>query len=146
MGQDGRGVGSSSHLSPPTYVDNFQSILKTYEFDLRFKERTAGTLQREEFVLLTGRKVKKKKNQVGAWHRGGATLRPGRKTSGTGKCSPREAGTLKIHTGFFPDTKGLSREFRQNHRRGRGASSLLESLTEEVPSWGEWATTVGRSQ
>ena len=36
--QDGRGVGSPSHLSPPTYLDNFQIILKTYEFNLRFQE------------------------------------------------------------------------------------------------------------
>ena len=30
---------------PPTYLDNFSIILKTYEFGLRFKERTAGRLQ-----------------------------------------------------------------------------------------------------
>ena len=52
-GQSGGGVGSPTHLSPPTYLDNFQTILNTYEFDLRFKERTAGTLQREGFSLLT---------------------------------------------------------------------------------------------
>ena len=45
VGQDGGGVGSSSHLSPPTYLDNFQIILKTYKFGLRFKERTAGMPQ-----------------------------------------------------------------------------------------------------
>ena len=44
-GQDGGGVGSPSHPSPPTYLDDFQIILKTYEFDLRFKETPAGTLQ-----------------------------------------------------------------------------------------------------
>ena len=31
---DGGGVGSPGHLSPPTYLDNFQIILKTYEFGL----------------------------------------------------------------------------------------------------------------
>ena len=38
-------VGSSNHLSPPNYLDNLQIILKIYEFGLRFKERTAETLQ-----------------------------------------------------------------------------------------------------
>ena len=52
-GQDGRGVGSSTHLAPPTYLDDFQNILNTYEFDLRFKERAAGMLEREKFSLLT---------------------------------------------------------------------------------------------
>ena len=52
-GQDSGAVGSPSHLAPPTYLDNFKIILKTYELCLRFKERTAGTLQREEFGLLT---------------------------------------------------------------------------------------------
>ena len=55
-----------------------------------------------------------------------------RKPSGTGKPSPVEAGTLKIRTRFFPNGKALSREFGQKHRMGRGASSLPESLTEEV--------------
>ena len=40
-GQDGRRVGSQSHLSPPNYLDNFwltfKSSWKTYEFCLRFK-------------------------------------------------------------------------------------------------------------
>ena len=46
--------GSSPHpVPPPTYLDNFQAILNTYEFDLRFKERTAEILQREGFLLLT---------------------------------------------------------------------------------------------
>ena len=40
-GQDGRRVGSPSHLSPPNYLDKLQII----EFGLRFKERTAGMLQ-----------------------------------------------------------------------------------------------------
>ena len=44
---------SSTHLAPQTYLASFQNILKTYKFELRFKERTAGMLQREEFVLLT---------------------------------------------------------------------------------------------
>ena len=51
-GQEGGGVGSPTHLSPPTYLDNLQIILKTYKFNLRFKERTTGMLQREEFALL----------------------------------------------------------------------------------------------
>ena len=59
-GQDGRGVESPSHQSPPTYQDNIQIILKTYVFDLRFKERAAGTLQKEEFVLLSRREDGKK--------------------------------------------------------------------------------------
>ena len=53
-------------------------------------------------------------------------------TSRTGKLSLREAGTLKICTGFFLDRKALSRELGQNHRRGSGASRFLGSLTEEV--------------
>ena len=52
-GQDDAAVGSPSHLFPSTYLNNFQIILKTYEFYLRFKVRIPGTLQREEFVLLT---------------------------------------------------------------------------------------------
>ena len=44
-GQGGRRVGSPSHLSPPNYLDNLQTILKIYGFGLRFKERPAGTLQ-----------------------------------------------------------------------------------------------------
>ena len=44
-GQDGGRVGSPSHPFPPTYLDNFQIILNTYKFGLRFKERTAGMLQ-----------------------------------------------------------------------------------------------------
>ena len=38
---------------PPNYLDKFQIILKTYKFGLRFKERTAGLLQWEEFTLLS---------------------------------------------------------------------------------------------
>ena len=53
VGEEGEEVGSPSHLAPPTYLDDFQTFLKTYEFNLRFKERTAGTLQGEEFSLLT---------------------------------------------------------------------------------------------
>ena len=45
---------------PQTYLDNFQTILKTYEFVLSFKERTAGTLQREGFSLLTRYENEKK--------------------------------------------------------------------------------------
>ena len=45
VGQDGRRVGSPSHLSPPNYLDNPQITLKIYEFGLRFKERPAGMLQ-----------------------------------------------------------------------------------------------------
>lgn len=52
-GQNGRRVGSSTHVVPQTYLDNLQNILNTYEFDLRFKKRTAGMLQREKFLLLT---------------------------------------------------------------------------------------------
>ena len=52
-GQDGGRVGSRSHLSPPTDLDNFQIILNTYEFGLGFKEKTAGMLRRKEFVLQT---------------------------------------------------------------------------------------------
>ena len=51
--QDEGGVQSPSNLSPQTYLGNFQIILKTYKFDLRFKERTAGMLQKEEFSVLT---------------------------------------------------------------------------------------------
>ena len=51
-GQDSRRVGSPSHLSPPTYLDNFQIILKTYEFGLRFKERTEGRKRNEDVALL----------------------------------------------------------------------------------------------
>ena len=52
-GQEGGRVGSPNHLFPPNYLDNIQIILKIYEFSLRFKERTAGMLQREEFMLLS---------------------------------------------------------------------------------------------
>ena len=51
--QDGGRVGTRNHLSPPNYLDNFQTILKTYEFALRFKGRTDGKLQWEEFALLS---------------------------------------------------------------------------------------------
>ena len=68
-GQDGGGVGSSPHLAPPTYLDYFQIILKTYKLDLRFEERTAGTLQRRVFASnKVGRQNKIKKNQVGRGH------------------------------------------------------------------------------
>ena len=40
--------GSSIHLVAQTYLDSFQNILNTYEFNLRCKERTAGMLQREK--------------------------------------------------------------------------------------------------
>ena len=43
-GQDGGRVVFPSHLSPPTYLDNFQITLKTYKFGLIFKERRAGML------------------------------------------------------------------------------------------------------
>ena len=52
-GQDGGRVGSSPHPAPPTYLDYFQTIPKTYEFDLTFKERTAGMVWRKGFLLLT---------------------------------------------------------------------------------------------
>ena len=45
-GQDSGKVGSSTYLA---YLENFQAILNTYEFHLRFKERKAGMLQRERF-------------------------------------------------------------------------------------------------
>ena len=41
------------HLVHQTYLDNFQNILNTYEFNLRCKERIAGMLQREKYSLLT---------------------------------------------------------------------------------------------
>ena len=43
-GQDGGRVGSPSHMCPPNYLDNFQIILKTYEFRLIFTERN-GMIQ-----------------------------------------------------------------------------------------------------
>ena len=36
------------HLVPQTYLDNFQDILNTYEFNLRCQERTDRMLQREK--------------------------------------------------------------------------------------------------
>ena len=64
-GQNGGRVGSPSQLSPPTYLDKFQIILKTYEFGLRFKERTAGMLQWNATVRMLptyqGRKMEKNK-------------------------------------------------------------------------------------
>ena len=65
---------------------------------------------------------------------------------GTGKLSPGEVGTLKIHTGFLPDGKALSREMGQNHRRGRAASSLPESLIEEVHLEESTMHTIGGSR
>ena len=64
------------------------------------------------------------------------------KASRTGKPSPVEAETLKIHTEFFPDGKGLSREMEQEEQ---GASRFPGSLTEEVCPWGEWGTDCGPS-
>ena len=55
------------------------------------------------------------------------------KPPGTVKSTPREAGTLKILPRFFSDGEALSRDLGQDHRRGRGASSLPGSLTEEGP-------------
>ena len=45
--QDGGRVGTRNHLSPPTYLDKFQTILNmnTYQFTLRFNGRTAERLQ-----------------------------------------------------------------------------------------------------
>ena len=57
---DGR-VGSPSHLSPPNYLDNFQIILKIYEFGLRFKERPAGCYSEKSSRIYQGRKTGKKK-------------------------------------------------------------------------------------
>ena len=54
------------------------------------------------------------------------------KATRTGKPSPGEAVMLKTRTRFFLDGKMLSRELRQNCRRGSGGSSLPQSLTEEV--------------
>ena len=45
-GQDAGRVGSPSHLSPPNYLANFQIILKTYKFGLRFKESWNATMRR----------------------------------------------------------------------------------------------------
>ena len=53
------------------------------------------------------------------------------RTSSTGKPSPGEAGSLKIHAGFFPDGKVLSREIGQNPRRDSEDSRFPESLLEE---------------
>ena len=52
-GQDGGRVVFPNHLSPQNYLGSLQIILKIYEFSLRFKERTAGMLQWEEFTLLS---------------------------------------------------------------------------------------------
>ena len=52
VGQAEGGVGASPHPAPPTYLDNFQTILKTYESHLTFKDRTARGY-REGFSLLT---------------------------------------------------------------------------------------------
>ena len=41
------------HLVPQTYPDNFQKNLNTYESNLRYKERTAEMLQRENRSLLS---------------------------------------------------------------------------------------------
>ena len=52
-GQDDRGVGVLNSAGPIKYLDKFQTILNTYKFDLRLKERLARTLQRKGFSLLT---------------------------------------------------------------------------------------------
>ena len=52
-----RGKGSRRRVpkspGPTKNLDSFQILLNTYEFHLRFKEKTAGMLQREGFSLLT---------------------------------------------------------------------------------------------
>ena len=60
-GKDGGRVGSPSHLSPPIYLDNFQIILKTYEFGQRFKERTLGCYSEKSLRFNQGRKMEKNK-------------------------------------------------------------------------------------
>ena len=52
-GQDDRGVGVLNSAGPIKYLDKLQTILNTYKFDLRLKERLARTLQRKGFSLLT---------------------------------------------------------------------------------------------
>ena len=66
------GVGVLNSPGPIKYLDKLQTILNTYKFDLRLKERLARTLQREGFSLLTmseERNNKTKKNQLGEEHR-----------------------------------------------------------------------------
>ena len=52
-GKDDRGVGVLNSPDPIKYLDKLQTILNTYKFDLRLKERLARTLQRKGFSLLT---------------------------------------------------------------------------------------------
>ena len=60
-GQDGGRVGSPSHLSPPTYLDNFQIILKTYEFGLRFRENSWNATVRRVCASIKVGRMKNKK-------------------------------------------------------------------------------------
>ena len=65
MGAQGRRVeeqGASTHLVPPTSLDNFQIILNTYEFDLRFKERIAGNAT--EIRVFGSSKLRRQKNKI----------------------------------------------------------------------------------
>ena len=70
----------------------------------------------------------------------------GQEPPGQESAAPREAGALKICTGFFKEGKALSRELRQILRRGSGgASSLPESPTEVMRRGGEGAAHPGPS-
>ena len=55
MGIQGRMAGEYglqlTNLVLPTYLDNFQILLNTYESDLIFKERTARMVQRSVLLL-----------------------------------------------------------------------------------------------
>ena len=124
----------ASSLQRVLYVENQEQELKVLlilEFHLRFKERSAGTLQRRFFASnKVGRQGKKGIN----WGRG--TARNSAKACWEilreMKPSPREAGILLILPGLFPDTTTLSSELRQYGGMDSGASRVPESLTEEV--------------
>ena len=112
--------------APPNYQDNLQIILKIYEFGLRFKERTAGMLQWEEFMLHQGRKTgKKERNKRHPRGRDppGAGLRPGECPLDRKAPSWRSRSCTNL-----PGRKGTRRELERDPRRGGYALRLPGTL------------------
>ena len=58
-GEDHKGVASSTHLVPPTYLDNFQNIQNTYESTLDLKREELEHDREDGFHFYQGRKAEK---------------------------------------------------------------------------------------